>query len=133
MARVLLVDDDVDIQEANRLALEANGHKVTLAYSAAEATKALAAAVPDIVVLDVMMEKKDAGFDVSRSIHKAHPQLPILMLTGIHEHVDPALRFGPDETWLPVAQFVEKPLPPDKLVAEVEALLRSAGDARKPS
>ncbi len=130
MARVLLVDDDVDIQEANKIALEAKGHDVLLAYSAAEAREAIKTETPDVVVLDVMMERKDSGFDVAREIRAAHPNLPILMLTGIHDHVDKAMRFGPDETWLPVTRFVEKPLSLEKLVAEVETLAAEAKKAR---
>ena len=127
MAKVLLVDDDVDVQEANKTVLESQGYEVELAYSAAEAREALQKGAPDIVVLDVMMEKLDAGFDAAREMRKAYPGLPILMLTGIHDKVDPALRFGPDETWLPVTRFVEKPLAPDRLLAEVKALLEAAG------
>ena len=126
MATLLLVDDDADIQEANRTVLEAHGHKVTLAFSAAEARTALQKTVPDLVMLDVMMEKTDAGFEASRDIRAAYPDLPILMVTSIHEHVDKNMRFAPDDTWLPVTKFVEKPLPPAKLVAEVDALLSLA-------
>lgn len=126
MAKLLLVDDDADIQAANRTALEAHGHVVTLAYSATEAQAALKKSVPDLVMLDVMMEKMDAGFDASREIRAAYPDLPILMVTGIHDHVDKSMWFGPDETWLPVTRFVEKPMAPAKLIAEVEALLAQA-------
>jgi DNA-binding response OmpR family regulator len=125
MAKVLLVDDDVDVQEANRTVLESAGYEVALAFTAAEAREALEKEVPDIVVLDVMMEKIDAGFDASRDIRKKYPNLPILMLTSIHDNVDKALRFAPDDTWLPVAKFVEKPLAPQELLAEVKALLQA--------
>ena len=126
MAKVLLVDDDVDFQEANKTVLKAKGHDVQLAYSAAEAREAIKKNVPDIVVLDVMMEKTDSGFDLSREIRAAHPKLPILMLTSIHDRVDKDMRFKPDEDWLPVTKFVEKPLPLEQLAREVDALLAEA-------
>jgi CheY-like chemotaxis protein len=84
---------------------------------------------PDLIILDVMMETATAGFQVSLALRSADPKseyaayksIPILMLTSIHSTTP--LRFGPDQDYLPVDAFIDKPVDPDKLVAQVGALL----------
>ncbi len=124
MAVVILIDDDVDLIEANRAVLAARGFIVRTALNAVEARQCLAAGVPDLVVLDVMMETPTVGFDLAREIHKAAPKLPILMLTGLREAMDVPFQFGPDETWLPVTQFLEKPFSSSALAEKVANILK---------
>lgn len=126
MATILLVDDDVDLIEMNRMVLARRGHRVQEAYSAAEARSVLQQAAPDAAVIDVMMETESAGFDLCREIHQKLPKLPMLLLTGVHQARELPFKFQPDETWLPVVKVLEKPLPPATLAAEVEALLHRA-------
>ena len=128
MATVLLIDDDVDLVDLNRLVLEHRGHKVLVAYSAAEARKVLASAKPDITVLDVMMESATAGFDLAREVHKSLPALPMIILSGVHEVMGVPFRFEPDETWLPVVKFLDKPVVPAVLAAEIEAALKTPAE-----
>ena len=85
--------------------------------------KALEEELPDAICLDVMMETGMAGFDVARDAHTKWPKLPIVMLTSINETTPPAFDFGPDGTWNPVHKFLEKPVAPDTLVEETEALV----------
>jgi CheY-like chemotaxis protein len=123
MAHILLVDDDQDLVEMNRTVLTQRGHNVTVAYSAAEARKAAQAALPDLAVLDVMMEDKTVGFDLARRLHEMAPKLPMIMLTGIRKDMQLGYSFEPDETWLPVSKFIEKPVNPRVLADEVQKLL----------
>jgi DNA-binding response OmpR family regulator len=123
MAQILLVDDDQDLVEMNKTVLTQRGHNVTVAYSAAEATKIAQANLPEIAVLDVMMEDKTVGFALARELHKLSPKLPMIMLTGIRKEMDLGYGFEPDETWLPVSKFLEKPINPRILADEVEKLL----------
>lgn len=120
-----MVDDDVDLVEMCRAVLEHRGHEVASAYSAAEARRALEAGLPDIVILDVMMESETAGFELAREIHRNHPNLPAIMLSGIHAATGVPYRFEPDEDWLPIATFFDKPVPPARLADEIEAILGS--------
>ncbi len=124
MATILLIDDDVDLMEMNSGVLAHRGHEVLRAYSAAEARRTLAeGAAPDLVVLDVMMEEVTAGFNLAREIHQKFPRLPTIMLSGIHAATGVPFRFKPDETWLPVIRFLDKPVAPAALAAEIEQLL----------
>ncbi len=123
MAHILLVDDDQDLVEMNKTVLTQRGHEVTVAYSAAEARQAAKAKLPDLAVLDVMMEDKTVGFDLARRLHEMSPKLPMIMLTGIRKDMQLGYSFEPDETWLPVSKFIEKPINPRVLADEVDKLL----------
>lgn len=123
MATVLLIDDDEDLLEACTPAIAARGHAVRVAHSAKEARELLLKhGCPDAVVLDVMMEKLDSGFDLAREIHQQFPGLRMIMLTSLHKATDLGLHFEPDETWLPVTKFLDKPVDPAVLADEIETL-----------
>jgi len=124
MAKVLLVDDDVDLVEMNQVVLTHRGHQVQCAYSAAEAKDRLAAERPDVVVLDVMVESELSGVDLVRDIHREMPDLPIVMLSGIHRVKDAAERFAPHERDLRVVRFLDKPASPERVAREIEAILK---------
>ena len=123
MAQILLVDDDQDLIEMNRTVFSQRGHNVNAAYSAAEAMKTAKTVPPDLAVLDVMMEDKTAGFELARNLHALYPTMPMIMLTGISKEMGLGYTFQPDETWLPVSKFLEKPVNPRVLADEADKLL----------
>jgi two-component system, OmpR family, response regulator SaeR len=123
MAQILLVDDDQDLIEMNRTVLAQRGHNVKVAYSAAEAQKIAQSDPPELAVLDVMMEDKTAGFELARMLHSMYPKMPMIMLTGISKEMGLGYTFQPDETWLPVSKFMEKPVNPRVLADEADKLL----------
>jgi CheY-like chemotaxis protein len=127
--RILVVDDDPDLVEVIRLTLENKGYEVHSASSGAEGLEKVKAVTPDLIILDVMMDYTTEGFQVSLALRSPDPAseyaayagIPILILTAIHSTTP--LRFAPDQDYLPVDDFVEKPLDPGTLVEKVEALL----------
>jgi CheY-like chemotaxis protein len=127
--KILVVDDDPDLVEVIRLTLEADGYQVFSAASGTEGLRRVKEIEPDLIILDVMMDYTTEGFQVSLQLRSPDPQseyapyrkIPILMLTALHSTT--SLRFGPDEEYLPVDDFVEKPLEPSALVKKVEKLL----------
>ncbi len=129
-AKILVIDDDPDIALATRLVLEKAGYEVLEARSSAEGLAKIKAEKPDLIVLDVMMESTTAGFQTAlmlrsrdpKSEYKDYSNIPIIMLTSIHSTTP--LRFGPEEDYLPVEEFIDKPIDPEVLVAKVNALLR---------
>jgi CheY-like chemotaxis protein len=125
MAQILLVDDDRDFVDATTMVLEAHGYTVTPAFSAKEAWEILKGSTPDVMLLDCMMEDFDSGFDLSRDINIQYPQLPVVMLTCVHEYMSDKWNFSPDDDkkWLPVRHFLEKPVAPEKLVATIREVL----------
>ena len=126
---ILIIDDDPDMVEAMRMTLEANGYRVSHAASGEDGLKQVKQLNPDLIVLDVMMDTTTEGFQVSltlrspdpRSEYAAYRHIPILMLTAIHTTT--SLRFGPDEVYLPVDDFIDKPVDPDVLLDKVRGLL----------
>ena len=125
-AKILIIDDDPDIVEAMKVVLQAKDYNVTSAASGEEGLKKVKIDSPDLVILDIMMEKGDTGFDVAREL-KNEPStknIPILMLTAIKEKtgLDFKKEAG-DEIWLPVDDYAEKPIKPAELISKVERLI----------
>ena len=95
---VLLVDDDSDFNEINRMALERAGFKVFTAENSAAAKKILAVQSIDVAVLDVMMDTPTEGFDLARDMRQdpKTKRIPLLMLTSVNtknEEVGSFVRF----------------------------------------
>jgi len=132
MAKILIIDDDPDMILALHLCLEDAGYEIIEAESGNEGLEKVKSENPDLIVLDAMMDTATEGFQVALTLRSPDPeseyapyrQIPILMLTAIHTTTP--LRFGPDEDYLPVDDFIEKPLEPDLLAQKVKELL-SAG------
>jgi CheY-like chemotaxis protein len=132
MPKILIIEDDPDMVTALRLPLEAQGYELSVAATGAEGLEKVKEVEPDLIILDVMMETTTAGFQVSLQLRSPEPDseyakyrdIPILMLTAIHTTT--SLRFGPDEAYLPVDDFVDKPVDPDILLQKVRALLEKS-------
>jgi CheY-like chemotaxis protein len=131
MAKILMIDDDPDIIEAVRIPLEAVGHVVHTARSGREGLQRIRQVSPDLIILDVMMDSFTEGFKISLKLRDLSSDefadfrhVPILMLTAIHSAT--ALRFEPDEDYLPVDAFLDKSAPPETLLARVDELLKAA-------
>ncbi len=126
---VLIVDDDPDMVMVMRIPLEAKGYEVSHASSGTEGLKKVKEVKPDLIILDVMMDSATEGFQVSLALRSPDPQseyaayrhVPIMMVTAIHTTTP--LRFGPDQDYLPVDEFIEKPIDPDVLLSKVAKLL----------
>ena len=123
--KILIVDDDPHINEALRLYLENEGHEVQNAYDGAEGVALFKKYEPDLVLLDIMMPKKD-GWQVCREIREISSK-PIIMLTAKGEVFDKVLglELGADD-------FLAKPVDMKELVARIKAVLRrcQVNDAR---
>ena len=130
MAKILIIDDDPDIITSVRLTLESVGHQVDDAGNGEEGVRKIKADLPDLIILDVMMDTKTEGFQLALKLRNPDPtseffafkDIPILMLTAIHSTTP--LRFEPDIDYLPVELFVDKPIDPDDLIDKVDAVLK---------
>jgi len=125
--RVLIIDDDPDITAAMAVVLEGRGHEVSSARDGTEGMERLQQARPDLIILDVMMRTSQEGFDLARKLKQSplYKDIPILMLTAVKHKTgfDFKTEVG-DQSWLPVEEFLDKPVKPDVLVEKVESLLR---------
>ncbi len=126
-ATVLIVDDDPDITEAMKVVLEHKNYAVSSAGSIDEAMESLKENRPNVIILDVMMDTPQDGFILSRQLKQDenYKGIPILMLTSVKDRmgIDFESAAG-DESWLPVDEYLAKPVKPDVLLKKVESLLK---------
>lgn len=116
--KVLVVDDEPAVRDSLRRSLEFNGYEVALANDGAEALAGIAAANPDVVIMDVMMPRLD-GIETTRLLRSAGNDVPILVLTArdsVGDRVD-GLDAGADD-------YLSKPFALAELLARLRALLR---------
>ncbi len=126
MARILIIDDDNDFIEATKILLESRNYEVISADNTKEGLQLLENGKPDLLILDVMMENKAAGFIVSRQVRKnpKFQKLPILMLTGMREQTGFFFPGEPkSDKFLPVNEFLEKPFSTEILLEKIDKLL----------
>lgn len=120
--KILMIDDDVDFVDAITTLLEAKGYSVASAPNGKEGIEKAKAEKPDLLLLDVMMTSKDEGFETSRAIKNDDTlkNTPIIMITGISKEMNLPFKFEPDDKWLPVQAFLEKPIKPEVLLKTIE-------------
>ena len=123
--KILVIDDDANICELLRIFLENEGYKVKSAGDGAEGIVAFKMYEPDLVLLDIMLPKKD-GWQVCREIREMS-QKPIIMITAKGEVFDKVLglELGADD-------FIVKPFDPKEISARVKAVLRRYTSQNRP-
>ena len=123
--RILVVDDEPDIRELIRFALEAAGYEVFEAGQAEEARQLLQAHNPALLLLDWMLPGR-SGLELARELKRSNKtrDLPIIMLTAKGEEQDKvqALDTGADD-------YITKPFSPRELTARIRAVLRRSAHA----
>jgi two-component system response regulator VicR len=128
---ILVVDDERPLAEILKYNLEREGFTVLLAFDGEEALRRVKQDAPDLIILDIMLPKKD-GFTVCREI-RAVKETPIIMLTAKETELDKVLglELGADD-------YVTKPFSAREISARVKAILRrsrvtarAAGDSKR--
>src|SRR5436190_10448970 len=116
--KVLLVDDDPEIIDSIRYALETKGFKIFIARDGNQGLAAAEKDDPDLVILDMMMPKR-SGFLVLEKLRRTRPiPVRVIMITANEgsRHKQYAEMLGVDD-------YIRKPFPMDRLVDSVERLL----------
>ena len=124
----MVVDDDADISAALEVVLANSGHEVVVEMQTASAWEKLGERIPDLMVLDVMFPGNSSeGFEFARKLRTdgRFADMPIVMMTAINQ----SFPFGfsakdIDGDWLPVSEFLEKPVDFEVLKAKVDKLLK---------
>jgi len=115
---VLVIDDDIDLVEIIRVTLEREKLRVIDAQTGERGFALAQEQRPDLILLDVMMGTVDEGFQVAYRL-RSDPltaQTPIIMLTAVTERTGFTFDRDKDAEFLPVSEFIEKPISPRKLV-----------------
>ena len=87
MEKILIIDDDPDIVEGMKVVLESKNYQIDTAKNGQEGLEKVKLNRPDLIILDIMMETADRGFEVARDLKKDanYKNIPILMLTAIKD------------------------------------------------
>src|SRR2546422_1277019 len=123
MERILIVDDDSDIQRLVSYNLSQAGFQVSAAVTGVAALHAVEERLPDLIILDIMLPDL-GGLEVCRLVREREKsrRIPIIMLTARTEEIDRVVGFevGADD-------YVMKPFSPRELVLRVKSILRRVG------
>jgi DNA-binding response OmpR family regulator len=121
--KVLIIDDDPLFVKSSTAVLEAHGYEVDSAQGGDEGLAKIREQKPDLVLLDVMMDWVLDGVSVSRQMmhEPALQQIPIIMITSIRSSEYRGT--FPQDEYLHINSWLDKPCSPDVLVAEVASVL----------
>lgn len=122
--KILVVDDELPIADILKFSLEKEGYQIVLAHDGQEAVDKASAEKPDLILLDIMLPKKD-GFKVCQEV-RTFSDVPIIMLTARDTEIDKVLglEIGADD-------YVTKPFSNRELMARVKANLRRQSNEPK--
>lgn len=131
MAYILIIDDDEDLCYPLTLTLREAGYEVEFRLSTEEGKRAIEERAPDLIILDVMFpENVNAGFEMARKIPamgEKYRDIPVLMLTAVNQTFP--YSFSKDDInpdWLPITDFMEKPVTMEELQEKIADLLKSS-------
>lgn len=126
IAKILIIDDDPNFVEATKAILENKSYEVVAAYNKNEGMEKINSERPDLILLDIMMEKLDDGFNICYKL-KHDPELKkiqVLAISAITEKT--GLKFSSETNgeYFEADDYVEKPVKADDLLERVENLLK---------
>jgi DNA-binding response OmpR family regulator len=121
---VLIVDDDPDLVETVGMLLESKGFEVGKAYDGIEGEEAIKKRRPDVVILDVMMPRKN-GYQLCKELksNKWTSDIPVILLTAVGEAVPTTTYTHYEGMTIEAEDFIPKPVDANTLVQAVERLL----------
>ncbi|MGE5632868.1 MAG: response regulator [Caulobacteraceae bacterium] len=122
--RILVIEDEINIQELLKYNLEKNGYKVTVVENGTDGLEEALRNVPDLILLDIMLPGLD-GLEICKRLRmdKSTKKVPIFMLTARSEELDKVLglELGADD-------YITKPFSVKELIARIRAAMRRIGD-----
>ncbi len=118
MARILIVEDELEMAQGLKDNFEFDGHEVIIAEDGEKGSQLAVEGKPQLIILDVMLPKK-SGFDVCKELRGKGIKIPIIMLTARGQEIDKVLglELGADD-------YITKPFSVRELLARVKAVLR---------
>lgn len=122
--KILIIEDEVNIQELLRYNLEKNGYMVAISDNGIDGIQKALTEVPDLILLDLMLPGID-GLEVCKKLRRSKQtkKVPILMLTAKSEELDKVLglELGADD-------YITKPFSIKELIARIRAAMRRIGE-----
>jgi len=125
-SKILLVDDDYDFVRSMKMILENNGYLVKVAYNRKEAMQKLKAEKPELLLLDIMMDRMNDGFILCQKL-KNEPEfwdIPIIFISAITGKTGFDFSFQEYEKYFQAEDFIEKPVKVKELLDKIEKFLK---------
>jgi len=123
--RILIVDDDPDFSTAIQKILSSANYDVDVAGNVKDGFQAIEDKIPDLILLDVMMEKYDDGFNMCYDLKHddRYRGIPVIIITAVTEVT--GLKFSPktDGEYLEADDYVQKPISAEALLDKVKRLI----------
>ncbi len=122
--KILLVDDDIDLLEQNKLLLESRGFTIVTAESGEDGFKVFQKEKPDAAIIDLIMEQMDSGFVLSYKIKKTEhgKKIPVFILTSAT--YETGFKFSAssaeEKEWIKCDGILNKPVVVEELIAKLE-------------
>ncbi|MBN2050932.1 MAG: response regulator [Spirochaetales bacterium] len=128
MRSILIVDDDRDLLEGQKIFLEGKGYRVETAASIEDGLKKIETFTPDIILADLMMEHYDSGFVFCKKVRdREHlKDVPIIMQTAASKEIGFTLDAASPEAkkWMKVNEVLTKPVPLHDLLGKIEHYIK---------
>jgi len=123
----MVIDDDVQLVDTVQTLLEGVGYRVSYAYQAEQGTELAREIKPDLILLDILFSAPPGpdGLQISRQLRE-DPVLkgtPVIVLSGVKKLLGMRMKMEPDDAYMPVTAFLEKPFKPQELLAAIEKIL----------
>lgn len=125
--KILIIEDEEDLVKGLKLNLESEGYELDWALDGNEGFAKAVENAPDLIILDIMLPKKD-GLEICRDLRQKNINVPIIMLTAKGEEIDKVvgLEIGADD-------YITKPFSLRELLARIKAHLRRSQRGQKPA
>jgi len=132
--KIQLVEDDTDFSSAVTMILEKRGYDCYTAESARTGLRMVNEVNPDLILLDIMLEDRSAGFRFIQNIrqqqsYEANSHIPIIILSSIKHGMADKMKNRLGTYLLPVEDFIQKPVKPDMLIDRIQKVIQEKKSA----
>ena len=122
--KILLVDDDIDLLEQNKILLETKGFEVVTAESAQEGLEVFKKENPDAAIVDLIMEEHDSGFVLCHRIKSTEhgKKIPVFILTSATYETGFkfSVKTSEEQEWIKCDDILNKPVVVEELISKLE-------------
>jgi len=110
---ILVVDDDRDLTNSLKAYFEARGYGIRVAHCGADGMKAIKETIPDLILLDIMMDTDADGFNLAYALKAKdeYKKIPIIIMSGFMDHLNDkskSFEFVMGNDW-PAVEEIKKP------------------------